>query len=351
MKITAIDVFCGIGGLSYGLKKAGISVLAGIDLDKTCRYAYEKNVKAEFYLKDILQFQGNKLYKKYWSDRNQVKVLAGCAPCQPFSTHSNKIKNRKQSQKWQLINEFKRLANEMFPDIITMENVPNLAKQIIFRDFVFFLESKGYFVSYSNVYCPDYGIPQTRTRLVLLASKFGKIELIPKTTKKDKYKTVKETIGELEQICAGQTSKQDPLHKARHFTNINMARIKQSKPGGSWRDWDESLLLPCHKKRTGKTYSSVYGRMRWEKPSPTITTQFYNYGTGRFGHPEQDRALSLREGALLQTFPKDYVFIDPSENEFSIQRLGIHIGNAVPVKLAEIIGKSIIKHLESNHAK
>ena len=351
MKISAIDVFCGIGGLSFGLKKAGISVLAGIDLNETCRYAYEQNVRAEFVLKDISQVQGDKINKRYWSDSNQAKILAGCAPCQPFSTHSNKVKNRKQTKRWRLINEFIRLMDETNPDIVTMENVPNLAKQKIFKDFVVFLERNGYCVSYSNVYCPDYGIPQTRTRLVLLASRFGEIELIQKTTPKDKYKTVKETIGALEQLCAGQTSWQDPLHRACSFTDINMARIKQSKPGGSWRDWDEFLLLPCHKKETGKTYPSVYGRMRWDEPSPTITTQFYNYGTGRFGHPEQNRALSLREGALLQTFPLDYEFVDPINDRISIKRLGIHIGNAVPVKLAEIIGKSIIKHLENNHAK
>ena len=244
-----------------------------------------------------------------------------------------------------------RLVHEISPDIVTMENVPNLARQDIFRDFVFFLGKNDYYVSYSNVYCPDYGIPQTRTRLVLLASRLGEIELIPKTTEKDNYKTLKETIGKLEKICAGQKSRQDPLHRACGFTDINMARIKQSKPGGSWRDWDESLVLPCHKKETGKSYPSVYGRMCWDEPSPTITTQFYNYGTGRFGHPEQDRALSLREGALLQTFPLDYEFIDPNNEGASIRRLGIHIGNAVPVKLAEIIGKSIIKHLEGNHAK
>jgi len=351
MRISAIDIFCGIGGLSYGLKKANISILAGIDLDETCRYAYEQNVKAEFVIKDISQVQGEKLNERYWSVGNQVKILAGCAPCQPFSTHSNKIKNKNQMQKWRLISEFMRLVEEASPDIVTMENVPNLAKQKIFNDFVFSLERKGYYISYSNVYCPDYGIAQTRTRLVLLASRFGKIELIPKTTEKDKYKTVKETIGELEQICAGQTSRKDPLHRACSFTNINITRIKQSKPGGTWRDWDESLLLPCHKKETGKTYPSVYGRMSWDEPSPTITTQFYNYGTGRFGHPEQDRALSLREGALLQTFPIDYEFIDPRNYGISIKRLGIHIGNAVPVKLAEVIGKSIIRHVENNHAK
>lgn len=126
---------------------------------------------------------------------------------------------------------------------------------------------------------------------------------------------------------------------------MNLKRIRQSKPGGTWRDWDEELLSPCHKKKSGKSYSGVYARMSWDSLAPTITTQFYNYGTGRFGHPEQDRALSLREGALLQTFPQDYDFIDP-ELPFSIKRFGMHIGNAVPVRLGKIIGDSIIKHLE-----
>ena len=122
--------------------------------------------------------------------------------------------------------------------------------------------------------------------------------------------------------------------------------MRQSKPGGTWRDWDKELLLECHKKDTGKSYGSVYGRMKWNEPSPTITTQFYNYGTGRFGHPEQNRALSIREGSLLQTFPSNYKFYDPKEERPPIKELGAHIGNAVPVDLAYIIGKSIIKHLE-----
>src|SRR3972149_4929716 len=170
-KYSAIDLFCSIGGLSYGLKKAGIPVLAGVDLDASCRFAYEQNVQAEFVSKDISKVQGEEINEKYWSSNNQVKILAGCAPCQPFSTHLNKVKNKKQTKKWRLISEFKRLVEQTNPDVVTMENVPNLANQKIFKDFVAFLEQNGYFVSYSNVYCPDYGIPQKRRRLVLLASK------------------------------------------------------------------------------------------------------------------------------------------------------------------------------------
>lgn len=350
MKLSAIDLFCGIGGLSFGLKKAGISVLAGMDLDESCKYAYEQNVQAEFVLEDISQVEGDKIIKRYWSDSNQVKILAGCAPCQPFSTHSNKVKNRKQTKRWRLISDFMRLVKEVSPDIVTMENVPNLANQMIFKNFVIFLERNGYFVSYSNVYCPDYGIPQKRRRLVLLASKRGKISLIPRTHSEEEYVTLRQAIGHLPPVNAGDVCKSDPLHRTMKLTDLNLQRIKASKPNGTWLDWNENLQLACHKKKTGKTYKAVYGRMAWEEPSSTITTQFYNYGTGRFGHPEQNRALTLREAAILQTFPEDYEFYE-SEDEIFIKRFGVHIGNAVPVELGIVIGKSIANHVGEHYGK
>lgn len=346
MKTSAIDLFCGIGGLSYGLKKAGISVVAGVDLDETCQYAYEQNVKTDFILKDISKVRGTEMKKLYWSNKDEVKILAGCAPCQPFSTHANKIKTDKRTKKWRLIAEFQRLINETNPDIVTMENVPNLANQKIFKDFVKFLEEKRYFVSYSNVYCPDYGIPQKRRRLVLLASKYGEINLIPKTHSEENYVTLKQAIGHLPPVEAGEVIETDPLHWTTKLSEINLKRMKASKPNGTWLDWSDELKLACHVKNTGTTYKSVYGRMSWNEPSSTITTQFYNFGTGRFGHPEQDRALTIREAAILQTFPDDYKFF---ETEPFIKRLGIHIGNAVPVELGVVIGKSIKQHIEGHH--
>lgn len=304
MRISAIDLFCGIGGLSYGLKKAGILVVAGVDLDKSCQYVYERNVHADYILKDISKVKGKELNKKYWSDEKQVKILAGCAPCQPFSTHSNKIKNKKQTKRWRLISEFKRLVKETKPDIVTMENVPNLANQRIFKNFVAFLELSGYRVSYSNVYCPDYGIPQKRRRLVLLAPKYGEISLIPKTHTEENYVTLRDAIGNLPPVGAGEVCNSDPFHRTTKLSDINLRRMKVSKPNGTWLDWSDDLKLACHTKETGSTYKAVYGRMSWDEPSSTITTQFYNFGTGRFGHPEQNRALTLREAALLQTFPK-----------------------------------------------
>ena len=345
-KIATVDLFCGVGGLTHGLKKAGIKVRAGIDLDTSCKYAYETNNKAKFIGEDISKINGEDL-TKFWKE-DEVKVLVGCAPCQPFSAHSNKVKNKEDGDKWNLLNEFLRIAEETKPIVISMENVPNLSNKDIFKNFVNKLHELGYNVSYKNVYCPDYGIPQKRRRLVLLASRLGEISLIPPTHKPENYVTVKEAISHLEKIESGEKSQNDKLHFTTKLTDINLRRMKASVPNGSWEDWSENLRLNCHKKQTGKTYKAVYGRMSWDEPSPTITTQFYNYGTGRFGHPEQDRALTVREASILQSFPEDYKFYE-KESDIYITKIGTHIGNAVPVKLGYIIGKSIIKHLKTNN--
>lgn len=338
-----IDLFCGIGGLSYGLKKEGFNIVAGIDLDSSCKYAYETNIQAEFLHRDIKEVNGKELIKKYW--KNKKRILVGCAPCQPFSSHSNKVRDIEKSDKWNLLNEFSRLVKEINPEVISMENVPNLVNKPIFKEFVASLNKLGFYVSFSIVYCPDYGIPQKRRRLVLLASKYGDITLIKKTHTRDQYNTVREVIERLPKINNGEVCNSDKLHRASSLSPINYKRILSSKPNGSWRDWNDELLSECHKRETGKTYTSVYGRMSWDEPSPTITTQFFSYGTGRFGHPEQNRALSLREGALLQTFPEKYKFYE-KEDDISIKKIATHIGNAVPVDLGVVVGKSIKKHLK-----
>ena len=160
----------------------------------------------------------------------------------------------------------------------------------------------------------------------------------------EKILTVKDAIGNLPPLIAGSTDPDDLMHSATALSEKNLKRIRQSVPGGTWRDWDKELQLKCHKKSSGKTYPSVYGRMLWDAPSPTITTQFYGYGNGRFGHPSQDRALSLREGAILQSFPRDYKFIS-STDILNKHKLGLQIGNAVPVRLGEVIGLSILEHI------
>lgn len=345
MPVVAVDLFCGIGGLTYGLKLAGIDVAAGIDVDESCKFAYEINNNAKFICKDINAVTSEQVRNFY--PENSVKVLVGCAPCQPFSRYSIKYrKNGQVDEKWKLLYSFNKLIRECNPDIISMENVPSLQYEKVFTDFVKSLKKSNYYVSYKIVFCPDYGVPQNRSRLVLLASRFAKIELIDPIFNKNDYPTVRKAIGNLPHIRAGQTCNTDPLHKASSLSALNIKRIKQSIPGGSWKDWSSELKLSCHKKSTGKTYGSVYGRMEWDKPSPTITTQFYGYGNGRFGHPSQNRAISIREGAILQSFPQNYIFAD-NLHSATKRELGVHIGNAVPVELGRAIGMSILKHLDN----
>ena len=339
-KFVAIDLFCGVGGLTHGLQKAGIDVRVGIDNDNTCKFAYEKNNRSKFIEKDIKDIKGKDL--KHYYKGADVKVLVGCAPCQTFSTHSIKIKKNKDLEsdtRWGLLTEFSRLVSELQPDIVSMENVPLLEKENVFKNFKKVLSDMGYLVNYRIVDCSKYGMPQKRRRLVLLASRIGMVEVPEPTNKK---KTVKDVIGHLPRISQGKACKRDSLHVASKLTPINIERIKCSKAGGTWRDWPKKLRVNCHKKNSGSTYSSVYGRMGWDKPSPTITTQFNRYGTGRFGHPTQNRALTLREGAMLQTFPKKYKFFKDIDDTSKV-KIGIHIGNAVPVELGKIIGKQIVK--------
>lgn len=337
-RIEAVDLFCGIGGLTYGLRQANIDVVAGLDNDKTCRYTYESNNQAEFIEADIAEYDFTNMKNLFSKD--SVKVLVGCAPCQPFSSHTFKAKNKEDDKRWNLIDYFVKATREINPEVISMENVRGLTKTAVFKKFVKDLEELGYNIDYKVVYCPDYGIPQNRSRLVLLGSRIGKISVPEKTHNKDTYVTVGDVIRDLPPVAAGEAYLADPIHKAKNLSEINIERIKQSKPKGTWRDWDPDLLPNCYKKSSGATYTSVYGRMGWDSVSPTITTQFFNFGSGRFGHPEQNRALTIREGALLQTFPIDYDF----GNNMPISALGRHIGNAVPPKLGYVIGAAIQEH-------
>ena len=339
---TAVDLFCGAGGLSYGMQQAGMTIAGGIDIDPACRHPFESNVKADYYERDVAKLTSDFVASIFpqWG----VRVLAGCAPCQPFSTYTNPSSTR--TRQWQLLDKFGEIVLELQPEIVTMENVPRLAKHSVFQNFLSVLDLADYHYDHWLVRCADYGVPQTRSRLVLLASKLGDIELAPPTHAEGEFVTVSDTIKHLGRIAAGTTATIDPLHKSSGLSQTNLDRIRNSKPGGTWRDWDDSLRAACHVRESGRTYPSVYGRMQWDRLAPTITTQFHGFGNGRFGHPKQDRAISLREGALLQTFPEDYSFV-PDGDAIRIASVARLIGNAVPVKLGEAIGRSIIAHVEA----
>jgi DNA (cytosine-5)-methyltransferase 1 len=339
--IRCIDLFCGLGGLTHGLIKGGIEVVAGIDIEPQCRFPYESNNNALFVEQDVSALSGSQVADIFGDGK--LRLLAGCAPCQPFSTYSRKGRQERQDTKWVLVSDFGRLVRETQPDFVTMENVPQLLEHEVFKDFLKALE--GYATSFSIVDCVQYGVPQTRKRLVLLASRFGAVELVPPIFSRRSCTTVREAISHLPALAAGCSDPNDALHTASSLSDLNLRRIRASKPGGTWHDWDASLLAPCHRKKSGQTYASVYGRMKWDTPAPTITTQCFGYGNGRFGHPEQDRAISLREAAILQTFPENYRFLAPGER-VCFSKLGRLIGNAVPVQIGEVVAQSLLAHVQ-----
>lgn len=336
-------MFCGVGGLTRGMQDAGIDVRLGIDVDPACEFPYKENSEADFLLKSIEEVAPEEIIGYF--PENGIRLLAGCAPCQTFSSYNQKATSK--DERWWLLQQFARLIREVEPELVTMENVPLLQKQNVFDDFIITLLRLGYDIEFEIIRCEDYGIPQTRKRLVLLASKLGPISLLSPEAYGASKKTVRDVIGKMPSIEAGETCPSDPLHRAAKLSETNLKRMKSSRSGGTWRDWEDDLRACCHKKSTGKTYPGVYGRMSWDEPAPTITTQFFGFGNGRFGHPEQDRAISLREGALLQSFPADYLFV-AEDGPTYIKTIGRLIGNAVPPALGEVIGKSIIAHVATH---
>lgn len=341
-RIVGVDLFCGVGGLTHGLVRGGIHIAAGIDIDSSCRFPFEANNAASFLERDVGKLQAGDIAPLY--EGADVTLLAGCAPCQPFSTYSQSGRNSEYDSQWPLVSSFGRLIKKVQPDLVTMENVPQLANHPVFQQFLRSLS--GYKKWWKVVECSLIGVPQTRKRLVLLASRLGS-NALELSEEQVQHVTVRETIGLLPPINAGKRDPRDGLHTAPSLSPLNLSRIRASRPGGTWRDWPKKLRASCHRKDTGATYPSVYGRMEWDHPAPTITTQCFGYGNGRFGHPEQDRAISLREAAMLQTFPKSYAFVPPG-TPIKFNKMGRLIGNAVPVRLGEIIGRSLVKHVQAH---
>lgn len=348
--ISAVDLFCGAGGLTYGLLQAGIKVEAGIDIDEQARHAYvTNNPGAEFFDWDV----GSKKYtsiEKLFSP-GKYRLLAGCAPCQPFSKLTQGIKNH---EAWSLLDNFGRFVTRIRPELVTMENVPELAARgrEVFDRFVRELERIDYFIDWRIVNCQEYGVPQSRKRLVLLASKLGPISIPEgRYTKPQRWRCVRDAISDLPALKAGESDPKDPLHGAPLLSELNLKRIRATPhDGGSKKSWPNHLVLDCHKKKSGERYFSIYGRMWWDRPAPTMTTLCTGIGNGRFGHPEQDRSITLREASLLQSFPRSYEFW-PKGRKLNRSAISRMIGNAVPPKLAKVLGATIINHVNEYHGE
>jgi len=339
--VSAIDLFCGAGGLSQGLTEAGIKVVAGVDLDPACAYPFETNIGAPFIQRDVREITSAHL-ESLWVP-GSIRLLAGCAPCQPFSPYRRGADTSAEEQ-WPLLREFARLVAEVEPDLVTMENVPRIGSSTVFHEFVTRLTELGYEVDWRSCYGPRFGLPQHRRRLVLIASKLGQVSVPEGDLAEGAYRTVRDTIGGLTPIASGTADPSDPLHAARNLSSTNLQRIRASTPGGTWHDWPVELRSPCHQRSSGSSFTNVYARMEWDKPAPTITTLAHNFGAGRFGHPEQDRAISLREAAMLQGFPRHYKLVRRGSTA-NLSQLGRLIGNAVPPPIAAAVGRRIVEHV------
>ena len=332
--------------MSFGLQQAGINVLAGIDFDPECEETYGANIKgAKYILTDVEKLKEEDLSKKTDIRRNDDDlILVGCSPCQYWTIiRTNKKKSKKSKN---LLHEFHRFIKYYNPGYVVVENVPgilNKRKESGLDKFIEDLEKRGYVIDYDVINLNNYGVPETRKRFSLIANRITNKKIFPKPN--NSCPTVKDFIGEkngFSKIPAGYKDDTVFMHTSAGLSEKNIKRLKLTpKNGGKRYAWaNTNLQIDAYKDdKRNVSFSDTYGRMSWDKPAPTITTKFFSISNGRFAHPEENRAISLREGATLQTFPKTYKFIGSSVS--SIARM---IGNAVPPLYAKQIGKIIIKN-------
>ncbi|MCK4447906.1 MAG: DNA cytosine methyltransferase [Candidatus Marinimicrobia bacterium] len=335
---NAIDLFSGCGGLTEGLKQAGFNVIAAVEIDKDAAKCYALNhSETNLITKDIRDISvlielKNKLKGE------QLHLLAGCPPCQGFSAIRRRNKKySRHDERNKLILDFLKYVKELNPLAIMLENVPGIINYYLFKKLVKELIKLGYRIDYKVVNVKNYKVPQRRKRLVLIGSKLGNITV---PIGNGEIISVRDTIGNLESI--NQTD--DPIHKivAHHTKRIQNIIKRIPRDGGSRKDLPKRYILECHKKKN-VGFNDIYGRLRWDKESSTITGGCLNPSKGRFLHPEENRCISAREAALLQTFPKDYKFpIDISKAS-----LALLIGNALPPKFSEIQSKKIFQNLSN----
>ena len=338
--MKAFDFFCGAGGLTRGLIDAGIEVVAGFDYDGGCLRTYEhNNPGATFIEADIREMTLDDLKRIGRARKYDEYLFAGCAPCQPFSSQRKGGGRRHDAT---LLGEFGRLVQAALPGYVLIENVPGLAKVrgfSTFRRFLRMLEDNGYMFEYGVLDAKHYGVPQNRRRLVLFASRYVRPSLPePKYgTALRPYRTVRQAISHFPAISAGESHPYIPNHVAASITELNLERLRHTpKDGGDRRAWPKHLRLECHK-GDYEGHIDVYGRMFWDKPAPALTGRCHSISNGRYGHPEQDRAISLREAAAIQSFPDGYEFFGSNKH------IALQIGNAVPVRLAEQLGKHVLQ--------
>jgi len=352
-ELKVIDLFSGCGGSALGFKLAGYQISVAVDIDKKASETFKLNFpEAYVFTSDISGLTGKQILAAGGLKSGKEVLLIACPPCQGFS-NARRISERISDPRNKLIFEFLRIVAEIKPSAFVMENVPGLATGIgkpFFSDILERLHNLGYQTVYSIVNTADYGIPQKRKRLVLLGTNNTNLRLsFPPKTNVDPsgsselpaWNTVRDFLEDLPALKAGEKNVNDPMHTSANLAEINLRRIKQTPhDGGDRTSWTEDLVLECHK--TTKGHKDVYGRMKWDSPSPTITGGCVMISKGKFGHPEQDRAISLREASRLQTFPDSFVFAG------NFGDIAKQIGNAVPPLLAQKAAEAIRDAIEDS---
>lgn len=355
-ELIAVDLFSGAGGVSCGLQKVGIDVKSAVEFWNVAADTYENHFGNDIVIrKDIRNVKGKEILKKAGVRKRRLFLLAGCPPCQGFSSQQ-KNKQGEEDERNLLVFQYIRIVNEVKPMFILMENVPGMQREgKIFNKMLEEFESIGYKIKHDVLNSVNYGVPQVRKRLVIhgvrediyakMVKKNIEIEFPTKThldpekitsSKQKKWRTVREAISKYPEINAGENFDGIPNHVCANLKDINLKRIRFiRKNGGNRTALPIELQLNCHKK-DGVGYKDVYGIMEWDKPAPTLTGGCLSFSKGKFGHPEQDRAISAREAATLQTFDDDFVFCG------NLMEIAQQIGNAVPVDMAAASGKYFI---------
>lgn len=329
--LNAIDLFCGCGGITQGLKDAGFNVLASIEFSPAPATVYRLNhPEVNLFQEDITKLNIEEV--RCACNNLHIHLLAGCPPCQGFS--SIRRKNKREivpDPRNMLAQDYLRYVQAFMPDTILFENVPGIESYPAFIQVRESLSLMGYELDYRVVDFARYNVPQRRKRFVMIGSRIGKIQIQQGT---DEIVTVRQTIGNLE----SPEQSNDYAHTVYAHNTPRIVDMIRHVPhdGGSRADLPEKYILNCHKKE-GIGFRDVYGRLKWESVSSTITGGCLNPSKGRFLHPEQDRALTVREAAMLQTFPRNYIF----PKGINKTALGLMIGNAVPPRFAQVVGTII----------
>lgn len=344
---SSIDLFAGGGGLSEGMRQAGFDILSAVENDFVAAETFKVNhSEAIVFEQDIRFVSAQEVLRQTRLEVGELDLLAGCPPCQGFSSLTRKYK--RDDERNGLISEVTRLVEGLLPKAIMIENVPGLAEKgrAFLNDFIQTIKELGYIVNFSVLQVADYGVPQDRRRFVLLAGRGFEINIPEPTHSKSgsdelpKWKTVGDTIKDLEEPFSLKQSasyggpQKFNWHISRDLSDINLERLKFLKPGGPRFDIPDYLRPKCHQ-GVNKGFGNVYGRMSWDNTSPTITGGCTTLSKGRFGHPEKPRTISVREAARLQTFPDSFQFA----TDFVDQACKI-IGNALPCEFARIMSQA-----------